>query len=557
MEKILDNQYYDLIIDNAMVPSYNTGDNITRLNEFNSLLHIPKDQMEACDLGINTYHSFPTLYTLESSVSVEKSGIGEVQRTPGLGLIGRGVIIGVVDTGIDYRHPAFKYNDRTTRILSIWDQTQVGSTPPRGFSFGAEYTKELINFALISEDPLSIVPEVDTIRHGTAIASIIAGRPNDDYNFSGVVPDADLVVVKLKEAKENLKRLFFVPQGALCYQESDIILGIRYLVATAQRLSRPLVICVALGSSQGGHDGRGASSVYLDYLVQMPKIGVVVAAGNEGNSRRHYFNETRLAPYLRNFRLNVGINDKGLSMEIWPYIPARLFIEITAPTFESSRTIYPTFGDCERIVFQSVNSVVWVNNNIFEEESGDQLILVRFENVAPGTWYFRVGSVENEPFSFHCWLPSGNIISNETYFMDSSPDTTITSQGDALHPLTVAAYNQNDGTILNESSRGYTRIGLVKPDVSAPGYQLPCALPDFQYGTATGTGAAAAHAAGIAAMVMEWGYNKGNYTAVTGYQVNRLIIRGAKRDPAYVYPNNIWGYGQVDAENVFRQLTTY
>jgi len=123
--------------------------------------------------------------------------------------------------------------------------------------------------------------------------------------------------------------------------------------------------------------------------------------------------------------------------------------------------------------------------------------------------------------------------------------------------LTVAAYNQNDGTILNESSRGYTRLGLVKPDVSAPGYLLPCALPDFQYGTATGTGAAAAHAAGVAAMVMEWGYNKGNYTAVTGYQVNRVIIRGAKRDPVNIYPNNVWGYGQVDAENMFRQLTTY
>ncbi|WP_024291766.1 S8 family peptidase [Lacrimispora indolis] len=557
MEKILDNRYYDLIISNTLVPSYNTGDNITMLNEFNSLLHIPKDRMEACDLGINAYHSFPTLYTLESSVSIERSGIGAVQRTPALGMHGRGVIIGIVDSGIDYRHPAFKYNDRTTRILSIWDQTQVGSTPPRGFTFGAEYTKELINFALISETPFSIVPEVDTVRHGTAIASIIAGRPNDDYNFSGVVPDADMVVVKLKEAKENLKRLFFVPQGTLCYQESDIILGIRYLVATAQRLNRPLVICIALGSSQGGHDGRGASSIYLDYLVQTPKLGVVVAAGNEGSSRRHYFNDTRSVPYLSNFRLNVGINDKGFSMEIWPYIPSRLFIEVTAPTFESSRTIYPSFANCERIVFQSVDTVVWVNNNIFEVESGDQLILVRFENVAPGTWYFRVGSVENEPFSFHCWLPSGNIISNETFFLDSSPDTTITSQGDAVHPLTVAAYNQNDGTILNESSRGYTRLGLVKPDVSAPGYLLPCALPDFQYGTATGTGAAAAHAAGVAAMVMEWGYNKGNYTAVTGYQVNRVIIRGAKRDPVNIYPNNVWGYGQVDAENMFRQLTTY
>lgn len=555
MEKILDNGYYDLIISNAMVPTYNTGDNITMLNEFNSLLHIPKEQMEVCDLGINAYHSFPDLYTLESSVSIERSGVGAVQRAAGFGLHGRGVIIGIVDTGIDYRHPAFKFNDRTTRILSIWDQTQVGSTPPRGFSFGAEYTRELINFALISEDPLSIVPTVDPNRHGTAIASIIAGRPNDDYNFSGVVPDADLVVVKLKEAKENLKRLFSVPESALCYQESDIILGIRYLVSTAQRLNRPLVICIALGSSQGGHDGRGASSIYLDYLVQLPKIGVAVSAGNEGDSRRHYYNSTRLEPFENDFRLNVGNLDKGFTMEIWPYIPSRLYIEITAPTWESSQTIYPARGECNKIVFQSVNTVVWVNNIIFEEETGDQLILVRFQNAAEGSWYFKVGSMNHEPFTFHSWLPSGNLISNETFFLNASPDTTITSQGDAVHPLTVAAYNQLDGTILNESSRGYTRLGLIKPDVAAPGYQLPCALPGFQYGTATGTGAAAAHAAGITAMVMEWAYSKGNFTAVTGYQVNRMVIRAARRDPSYIYPNNVWGYGQVDAEHVFALMT--
>ncbi|MEY8353390.1 S8 family peptidase [Lachnospiraceae bacterium 54-53] len=554
MEKILDNRFYDLIINNAMVPTYNTGDNITVLNDFNSLLHIPKDQMDACNIGSNAYHSFPALYTLDSSVSVEKSGVGAIQRTPGFGLYGRGVIIGVVDTGIDYRHPAFMFNDRTTRILSIWDQTIEGSTPPRGFTFGAEYTKELINFALISDAPLSIVPSVDTNRHGTAIASIIAGRPNDNYSFSGVVPEADLVIVKLKEAKDNLKSLFFVPDNALCYQESDIILGIRFLVNVALRLNRPLVICSALGSSQGGHDGRGASSIYLDYLVQLPKICVTISAGNEGNSLRHYYNSTNTAPYVSDFQLQVGNYDRMFSMEIWPYMPSRLSVEIISPSRESSQIINPVFGGCQRVTFSSSRAVIWVNNNIFEEETGDQLILVRFLNPDPGIWTFRIRGADEEPFSYHTWLPSGNLISNETFFLDADPNTTITAQGDAIHPLTVTAYNQISGNIISESSRGYTRLNQIKPDVAAPGFQLPCAIPDNQYGTATGTGAAAAHAAGVAAMVMEWAYNKGNYTAITGNQVNRLIIRGARRSNEYDYPNNIWGYGQLDAEKMFRQI---
>ncbi len=555
MEKILDNKYYDLIISNSVVPQHNTEDNVTLLNEMHSLLHVRKEEVEACDLGENAYHYFPALYTLESSISVEKSGVPFVQGDPGLALFGRGVIIGIVDTGIDYRHPAFMHHDRTTRILAIWDQTKEGSVPPRGFTFGAEYTRELINFALMSEDPLSIVPSVDEHLHGTAISSIVAGRPNAENAFSGVVPDADLLVVKLKQAKDNLKRLFSVPEGALCYQESDIILGIRYLVTTAKRINRPIIICLAMGSSQGGHDGRGASSMYLDYLVQQPMIGIVVSAGNEGNNLRHYFGRIERAPYMGSFQLKVGSYDKKFFMEIWPYLPSRLSIEITTPGRETSQTIYPLFGACQRVVFQSSQTIVWVNNINFEEETGDQLILLRFENTDPGIWQFRVSSDESEPFSFHSWLPSGNLLTNETFFLNADANTTITAQGDAMHPLTVTAYNQLNDTIIPESSRGYTRLGQIKPDIGAPGYQLSCALPGNLYGTITGTGAAAAHAAGIAAMVIEWSYSKGNFTSITGNQINRVIVRGAQRDSPEYYPNNIWGYGRIDAERIFAQLS--
>ncbi len=88
------------------------------------------------------------------------------------------------------------------------------------------------------------------------------------------------------------------------------------------------------------------------------------------------------------------------------------------------------------------------------------------------------------------------------FFLNSSPDTTITAPGNGRRQLTVTAYNQINNSILGESSRGYTRIGLVKPDIAAPGYQLTCAVPGGGYGSVTGTGAAAAHAAGIIAMVL-------------------------------------------------------
>jgi len=556
MEKILDNRYYDLIISNALVTSYNTRDNITPMNDLFSLLHIPKDRMDPCDLGLNSYNSFSQLYTLESVISMEDPGEEPEEINPAAVLFGRGVIAGIIDTGIDYRHPAFMNNDRTTRILSIWDQTVEG-TPPAGFTYGSEYTKELINFALLSQYPYTIVPTNDVYRHGTAIASIIAGRSNDKDGFTGVAPQADLVVVKLKEAKENLKRLFFVPTGALCYQESDIIMAVRYLVNVATRLNRPLVICLALGTNQGGHDGRGALSMYLNSLMQLPKISITTSAGNEGNSRRHYYGEITEEPYSDSLQLNSGGIDGEYFMEIWSNIPSRLSVQLTAPTFETSEVIRPAIGECRKLSFQSLKTNVWVNNILFESETGNQLILLRFRNMIPGVWYIRLENQDMSAFSFNCWLPSGNLISNETYFVHSNPDTTITMQGDTTYLLTAAAYNQNDGSILPESSRGYTRLGQVKPDLAAPGYNIPCAIPEFQYGTATGTGAAAAYAAGIAVKIIEWAHIKGNYTGLTGSQISRLMMRAAERDPGYVYPNNIWGYGKLSADNIFNDILVF
>ncbi|WP_312432161.1 S8 family peptidase [Lacrimispora sp.] len=555
MEKILDNDFYDLIINNVSIPMYASGDNITTLNFRHSLVHIPKTNSDPCNLGLYPYHSFPTLYAPTSTISIEKSGIGTVQRNPFLGLFGQGIIVGVIDTGIDYQHQAFLYNDNTTRILSIWDQSIQNGPIPEGFTFGTEYRKEIINLALKSDNPLSVVPSVDTNGHGTSIASVIAGKPNAEGTFSGIVPESELVVVKLKDAKQNLKEIFFVPENTVCFQESDIILGIRYLNSFAQSVSRPVVICIALGSSSGGHDGSGALSNYLNYLGRLPGIGLSVSAGNEGNDRRHYFNNTTEPPFYNDFELRVGENDKMFSMEIWPYALGRFAVDISTPNRESTQLIYPTIGSCRMFNFIFTPSMLWVNNFIFEEETGDQLILLRFRNALPGVWSIRIQSIDNEPISFHSWLPSGDLLSNETFFLSPNPDTTITSPGNGLHQLTVTAYNQINDSILIESSRGYTRSGLVKPDIAAPGYQLPCAILRNQYGSITGTGAAAAHTAGAIAMILEWGISRGNYTSMTGYDVNRLIIRGARREGANVFPNNIWGYGQLDINNLFRRLT--
>lgn len=557
MLKILDNDYYDMIINNFMVPNFGSGDNLTLLNGNFSLLHVSQKNKDLCDLGRNPYHYFPSLYTLTSVIGKHLSPpFYTVQQNPDFILSGQGIIVGIVDTGIDYQHPAFFNRDKTTKILSIWDQTIQNGPPPQGFTFGTEYTKAAINGALNSTEALLYVPTTDTIGHGTAVASIIAGSQNDDPPFRGIIPNADIAVVKLKEAKENLKMLFSVPNDRLCYQESDIVLGIRYLTILAQRLKRPLVICLAIGSSQGGHDDKGVLARYIDDLVQLPEIGIVTSAGNEGNNGRHHFGSVVSFPYTSNFQLNVGQGENKFAMELWTAAPGLLSIEVTAPNMEKIPRTDPTFINCTKYQLNSGQSTVWINNIGFEQQSGEQLILLRFENPLPGSWYFYVKSTENERFTYNVWLPSGDLISDNTFFLDPDPDTTITAPGNTQNVFTVTAYDQQTGNILNESGRGFTKSGLIKPDVAAPGYNITCAIPGGQYGTLTGTSASAAQAAGAMAMLFEWTQGKGNLTSVTGEQANRMLIRNAQRSPSYHYPNQIWGYGILDIYRLLERLYT-
>ena len=112
------------------------------------------------------------MFRIISESSLESSGVFRLRNIPIFNLRGQGVLVGIIDTGVDYTNPVFQYADRTTRIVSIWDQTIVSDNPPQNMVYGTEFTRDQINEALQSEDPLSIVPSTDENGHGTMIAGI-------------------------------------------------------------------------------------------------------------------------------------------------------------------------------------------------------------------------------------------------------------------------------------------------------------------------------------------------------------------------------------------------
>lgn len=552
--KITSNDFIDIIIGYNLQSLERYQDyTIQRLNNSFSVVFYPVSEINTFSSSILQASSIPRCYGLESAKSLEASSVTRVRSSPALGLRGQGVLVGIVDTGIDYTHPAFIREDGSSKILSIWDQTidSEDMFPPGSF-LGTEYLQDQINQALQSPDPRSIVPSTDELGHGTCLAGIAAGRVIGD--FSGVSPDSDLVVVKLKQAKSVIRNFYALPEGVPCYQENDIILGVQYLVNVARRLNRPMAINISLGTSQGAHDGRGYLSYVISLLSDFPGISICVSAGNEGNRRRHFYASNLTNNQSTLVQLEVATDENNFSIELWGSAPSTYSIDITTPTGEFVPRIAESLRSSKDITFDFESTRLVIDYFMVEPQIGDQLILVRFYNPAPGSWSINVYSRGDIPGSFHIWLPMGDFISRDTYFLQSNPYTTVTSPGNSNIPITITAYNPETNVLYQNASRGYARTGEVKPDLAAPGVNL--LGPDLNKGYTryTGTGAATAHTTGITALMLEWGIIRGNYTGMDTVEIKKFLIRGARRGERLVYPNREWGYGTVDIYNTFNIL---
>ncbi|WMJ86007.1 S8 family peptidase [Anaerocolumna sp. MB42-C2] len=557
-DRIISEDYADLLIEYRRFPQElsNIPDSCSNvINENHAVVYAPINLLPGNIVQSIGYFVFPTLFGLADTGSLEASGITRLLNIPSFDLSGQGVLVGFIDTGIDYTHPAFINADGTTKILSIWDQTIQTGPSPNTYYYGTEYTREQINLALVNEDPISIVPSIDEIGHGTSLAGLTAGNPSLQNNFSGVVPSSDIVVVKLKQAKKFIRNYFLVKEDAICFQENDIMFGIRYLTDAARELNRPIAICIGLETNQGSHDGRGALSSYLSLLGDQAGIAITIAAGNEGNAGHHFRGVIESGGQQSEIlELRVGANNSGFSMELWGDSPGTFSVDILSPTGEYIPRIPARIGETRVIRFIFEETVVNIDYILLEQQTGDQLILLRFVSPTEGIWRFRVYSTGDLTSTFNVWLPIQSFMTSEAVFVQPDPDYTVTSPGNAVIPIIVTAYDYTNNSLYLNASRGYTRIDTINPNLAAPGVNLVVPAPGGTYTTASGTSLAAAHTTGVAAMLLEWGITTGYYSMLDSVEIKNLLIRGARRDPNNVYPNKEWGYGILDVYNTFNSL---
>mgnify|MGYP000846019268 FL=1 len=514
-----------------------------------AIAYVQEDKLRSAlrELGETFMSTHPTAYTLLDKKTFEEPFVTRVQQMPGFDLRGQGVILGFVDTGIDYTSPSFRYEDGSSKILSIWDQTGDGPFP-YDMQFGAVYTQEEINSALQSDSPLDIVPHEDSIGHGTFIASAAGGRENNGH--IGAAPDASIIAVKLKPASPYYFNLFpELPESSNIFTSDNIMMGIDYILDRADAFDRPVAICIALGSNFGGHDGLSMMEEYLTYICNRRGVAVCTAAGNESNARHHTDGAFTEAGQIQSVGISVGQNVRAFSVYIWNDLWDKISVEVRSPTgqvvkripFENNISLSKTL-----VLEKSVVSIGY-----FQLKS--RLSLVEVEDPTPGIWQIILQAEMVVSGEYHAWLPITGMVSPYVEFIEPKPNYTIVNPATAIGTITCGAYNSRDDSLYIASSWGPTRLPRMSPDFVAPGVNIGGIYPKG-YGSLTGTGIAAAITTGAAAIMLQWGIVMNHESDMNCNRVLSLLIRGCTRYSGREYPNVQWGYGELNLAESFNKL---
>jgi len=513
--------------------------------------YVPRNGLPALSLDYYSYESLPKCFTIMETVeNVGESAIAEISNRQEL--TGKGVILGFIDTGIDYRNSAFRNSDGTTRITHLWDQSIQGDAP-EGYYYGAEYSDSQINEALRSVNPLEIVPSVDENGHGTYIASVAAGSEDISGKFKGIAPQTDIVVVKLKEAKSYLKEFFLIKdkEDVPVFQENDIMLGLKYMSEIAKSEEKVLVVCIALGSSLGGYGATTFLSSYIDSLA-LGRNFFVIGTGNEAN-KRHHFSGTVSEDESYEMEIRTSGNQVGFWLEIWGDTPDIFSIGITSPGGDRIEKIVYQLGETVEYDLIFEKTKITVDYLLYGERELSPLVVLRMINPSDGVWKIQLNGERIIYGNVNAFLPLDEFLAGETYFLESNPDSTLTAPSGARGAITLGAYDARNNSIYFSSGRGYTEQGYIKPDIVAMGVRVLGASnkSDGSLVAYSGTGVSAAVAAGAIALFLQWAVVEGNYPVIGNVIVKNFLHQSATRNDGRTYPNREWGYGALNLDEMF------
>ena len=484
----------------------------------------------------------PKSLYFEAEAGRQASCIDAVQLPP-YSLSGQGILIGVVDSGIDYAHPAFRNEDGTTRIAALWDQTIPGS-PPEGYASGTEFTREEINTALTEPEEREryrIVPSRDMSGHGTAVAGIAAGNGagSEGQRYRGAAPEAELIVVKMG-----------APQTEGFPRTTELMTGVDYVIRKALELKKPVAVNISFGNTYGSHDGTSLVERFLNDISDTWKNVICVGSGNEGTSAGHAAGRVS-DEEEKTVELAVQQMEPSLNVQIWKSYVDEMDISVVDP---SGTRIGPfreilgpqrfVLGGTELLIYYGEPKPYSVKQEIYLS------FIPRESYIDSGVWKLVLTPRRIVDGSYQMWLPAQEALNVGTAFLLPNSSSTLTIPSTASLVVTVAAYDARTFSYADFSGRGpaavYEGSGVPKPDLAAPGVRVNAPVPGGGYRAFSGTSFAAPFVTGSAALLMEWGIVRGNDPYLYGEKVKAYLRRGARELPGYSeWPNAQLGYGAL------------
>lgn len=453
-------------------------------------------------------------------------------------LYGDGVLVAVLDSGVDYAHPDFRNEDGTTRILALWDQTIPGR-PPAGYRIGTEYTKEQIDEALAQSDPVrrrELVPSTDASGHGTRVLGIAAGNGRaGGIRYRGVAPRSSILVVKLG-----------VPRTDSFPRTTELMQALDYCIRKAMEYSLPVAVNISFGNTYGAHDGTSLLETYITDMANIWKSVICIGTGNEGYAAGHASDSLQEGE-IKRIQLAVGEYEGALNLQIWKSYLDDISVSLESPGGRSAGFIRNVPG-AQRFALEQTDILLYYGEPSPYSQSQEIYLefLPQTEYVDSGIWTLTLEAREIRNGRFHLWLPSAAVLNANTRFLEPEPYITLTIPSTARRTVAVGAYDSRSRTYADFSGRGDTRDGRERPILAAPGVDVVTTVPGGGYAAATGTSFATPFVTGAAALLMQWGITDGNDPFLYGEKAAAYLKKGAQPLPAFrAYPNPQIGWGTL------------
>ena len=513
------------------------------------------------------------LYQSVKEIEADPDNLATLINGDGLAQLpdGRGVIIGVVDFGCDFKHPSFRWpgpdgsqGTGESRILFLWDQRKdTAGVPPQGFGTGREFTQDEINNALGHSDPYAALGyEPEPGAHGTHVMSIAAGSYENWSHKPGVAPAADLIFVHCG-----------LPGKAISEKETEtlgcstfLIDAVAYIFQKAADLHRPAVVNLSLAANGGPHDGQTLLEAELDQLLQEAGRAVVIAAGNSFQDQIHLSSTVTASQegytlkwYIKNHAPPSAAQQQEI--EIWYDSNAELKLEIQTPSgfslgkcsLNKTKTAVAE-GTSEQVlqVFHHPSSLTNKNHiNIFLDD--------RFQGLPLGHWRLTLRLVNgSQPVGFNAWIERNDSRQSSFEPDQSVTDFTLNTIGNGRKPLVVGAYDSRSDSraiaLYSASGPSLNRNRPDKPDLSAPGDGIVAAQATQNAigAVKSGTSMAAPHVTGVIALLMQVAQERGQL--LMAETIRQILLETVDRNPPSNGYDQRYGYGRVNGRRALEKL---